>query len=215
MARSRRRFGPLFYVTLAGALLLLLSHPFWKVGSEQFTAWQLSRQLRDPTGSVRREAAARLLQLGPAATSWVIGAMRDGNPQVRLSACSILLGTFPESGGEALAALIAATKDSDPWVRASAVGQFETFTFRYGDCAKEALVALIAATKDSDPSVRASAVEQLVNFIRAYDGSHESRLLEPALRALCESLGDATPHELCNARIAFPGPRPEGAIGCE
>jgi hypothetical protein len=81
MARSGRRFGPLFYLTLFAALVVALSVPFWPTAIVQGRAWRLSRQLLDADPATRQEAAQSLVQLGPTATSWVIRAMHDDNPR--------------------------------------------------------------------------------------------------------------------------------------
>ena len=130
--RSRRRFGPLFYTTTAVALLVIVSRPFWQNAMEQSRAWRLAAQLRDPTASTRRVAADGLVQLGPAATSWVIRAMRDNDPKIRKLACSILVRTAPARAEDALAALLVAAKDSDASVRVTAVGQLELLIIRHG-----------------------------------------------------------------------------------
>src|SRR6516164_5390677 len=118
MAHSRRRFGPLLSVTAVAALIVVGSLPFWAEASEQWTAWRLSRQLRDPAEPVRRAAADQLVRLGPPASAWVIAAMRDSNAPVRRLACSILPRTIPTDADRAIAALRTAARDSDPSVRA-------------------------------------------------------------------------------------------------
>ena len=140
MKKPRRRFGPLFYVTAGIALLMILSRPFWETTTEQFAAWRLSRQLRDQTKATREQAATELVRLGPAATSWVIRAMRNGDPRVRELACSILMQTMPERLDEALTALLAVVKDSVPSVRASAVMQLDQMIARSGSSAEPVVV---------------------------------------------------------------------------
>ena len=125
MKRSRRRFGPLFYATCAVAAVLLISRPFWQMGVEQYRAWRLADQLRHSADPTRRAAVDGLVQLGPAARSWIIRAMRDPDPQVRRLACSILVRAAPDRSEEALDALLVAVKDADPSVRAAAVRQLE------------------------------------------------------------------------------------------
>jgi HEAT repeat protein len=144
--KSRRRFGPLSYTTAGIALLVILSRPFWETTTEQFAAWRLSRQLRDPTKATREQAATKLVRLGPAATSWVIRAMRNGDPRVRETACSILMQTMPERPDEALAALLAAAKDSDPLVQWNALMQLEQWIARAGSSPEKVVV---------DPAIRA------------------------------------------------------------
>ena len=45
MARSRRRFGPLFYLTAGPAVVVIASIPLWAPAIQQFGAWRLTRQL--------------------------------------------------------------------------------------------------------------------------------------------------------------------------
>jgi HEAT repeat protein len=121
MALVRRRFGPVFYITTIVALVVAISIPFWPTAIEQWRAWRLSRQLRDPSEAVRREAAQGLVQLGPATTPYVTWAMRDPNPQVRLLACSILPRIAHDRPDRTLDALLAVLKDSNVSVRCAAV----------------------------------------------------------------------------------------------
>ena len=106
------------------------------------------------------------MRLGPAATSWVIGAMRDRDPLVREQACSVVVYTVPERLDEALAALLAATKDTTPAVRATAVAQLETLISRYGSRAdprirERALRGLCESLGDAAAQVRRVAVASL------------------------------------------------------
>ena len=151
MNRNRRRFGRLFYVTAALAAVVLLSRPFWQMANEQYTAWRLVGQLRDPTESTRRQAASELVRLGPAATSWAIRAMRDKDPVVRELACSIVVQTMPQRPDRALAALLGAATDSDPGVRQSALPQFEMIIHRYGS-AQDAPVRASASRRSAGRS---------------------------------------------------------------
>ena len=178
MKRTHRRFGPLFYVTAGITLAVFISRPFWNTASEQWTAWRLSRQLLSTKAPERREAAEKLVQLGPAATSWVIRATRDRDPQVRELACSILAETMPERPNEALAALLVAAKDSDAAVRKSAVTELEHLVGRLG--------------LSADPIV-----------------------IDRAIRALAESLGDASPQVSLQAAIGLlaADPKARSAIG--
>src|SRR4051812_28947862 len=125
MARHRRRFGRLFYLTAGLAALVLAGLPFWEPGMQWFRAWQLARRLHDPAESVRREAAEGLVQLGPGATPWVIRASRDPDARVRILSCSILARTTTDGHEGPAEALLAALHDTDPSVRAAAAGQLE------------------------------------------------------------------------------------------
>jgi hypothetical protein len=136
----------LFYVTAAVALVVLISRPFWQPASEQFRAWRLSRQLREPIPSVRHDAARKLAELGPAATYWVIRTMHNANPRIRELACSIVVDTKPDRSDEALAALLEAAKDSDPVVRELALTQLERMIGRYA-YSPEADVVVARAVK--------------------------------------------------------------------
>jgi HEAT repeat protein len=163
MKRKRRRFGPLFYVTAAIALVVGGSRPFWQTASEQYSAWRLTRQLRGATKAIRERAALELARLGPAATSWVIRATRDRDPVVRELACSIVVQTTPERPDEGLAALLMAAKDNDPSVRESAVVQLERMIGRYGSSADSVVVepairALGEALSDDSRNVRLKAI---------------------------------------------------------
>ena len=122
MARARRRFGPLFCLTMILAVILLASLPFWEAGIQQFRAWQLSLRLHDPDEAVRRDAAEGLVQLGPAAAWWVVRALKDPDPRARVLACSVAGRTITDAR-EPAEALLAAVHDPDASVRAAAVGQ--------------------------------------------------------------------------------------------
>ena len=117
MARSRRRFGPLFYLTAGLAVLAIASIPLWAPGIQQFGAWRLTRRLHDPAEPVRREAAEGLVQLGPAATWWVIRASRDPDVRVRILSCSILGRALTDGDQRPAEALLAAVRDGDASVR--------------------------------------------------------------------------------------------------
>lgn len=169
MARARRRFGPLFYLTAIVALIAVASMPFWKTGIQQYRAWRLSRQLHDAAVEVRREAADGLVQLGPAATWWVIRATRDPDPQVRLISCSILGRSADINAIRPIEALIASTKDSDPAVRAGALEQLGPLIVRYGalpegELRERMLRSLCTALDDASPQVRQAAGWALWNL---------------------------------------------------
>jgi len=209
MAHSRRRFGPLFRVTAVAALVLIVSMPFWPKAQEQWTAWMLSRRLRDSAEPVRREAAEQLVRLGPPASSWVIGAMRDTNPVVRRLACSILPRTVPEQADQAVRALIAAAQDSDLSVRTAAVEQLGAFVtggpLRTDAASRElALGAVRRALEDSSPRVREAAGWTLWNLgtlaksaagdlDRALDGPHQAPRVVAAMALLKICPNEARP----------------------
>jgi HEAT repeat protein len=169
MARSDRRFGPLFYPTLFAALVAVFSVPFLPTAIVQGRAWRLSRQLRDPDPATREEAAQSLVQVGPAATSWIIRAMHDDNPQVRLVACSALVRTDPDHPERTKDALLAACADGDALVREAAVGQLELlFHLRSGiprsDVKERVLLALRSALADGSPQARMAAAQTLYSL---------------------------------------------------
>jgi HEAT repeats len=169
MARSGRRFGPFFYLTLFGALLVVLGVPFLPTAIVQVRAWRLSRELRDPDPATRQEAAQSLVQLGPTATSWIIRAMHDDNPQVRLVACSALVRTDPDHPERTKDALLAACADGDASVREAAIGQLELlFHLRSeiprSDVKERVLRALRSALADGSPQVRMAAAQTLLSL---------------------------------------------------
>lgn len=186
MARSRRRFGLLFYMTAIVAVDVLGSVPFWQTGVEQFGAWRLSRNLHNPVEAVHSRAVEGLAQLGPAASPWVIRAMRDPDARVRLLACSILVRTAPDTAKVILDAALAALADGDPAVRIAATGQLEAFITRYGSPSdsrtrEKAVRALGAGLGDESPQVRRAcgwalfnlgpkATSAVVDLDRALDG---------------------------------------------
>jgi HEAT repeat protein len=166
MARSGRRFGPLFYLTLFAALVVVFSVPFWQTAIVQERAWRLSRQLRDADPTAHQEAAKSLVQLGPAATSWIIRAMHDDNSQVRLVACSALVRTDPDHPERTKDALLAACADGDASVREAAIGQLELlFHLRAeiprSDVKARVLLALRSALANGSPQVRMVAAQVL------------------------------------------------------
>lgn len=155
----RRRFGPLFYATAGVAVLLLGSQPLWEPAMQRYRAWQLTRQLGDPSEPVRREAVAELVQIGPAATWWVVRASRDPAVPVRLLCCTILGRLVSAGDGAAAEALLAATRDADASVRAAAVSQMVPIVGGIGFAEEgglkgKALRSLGAALDDPDPNVR-------------------------------------------------------------
>jgi HEAT repeat protein len=162
VASPRRRFGVLFYTTAIVALVILVSIPLWQTGVEQSRAWWLTRRLHDPVEDVRRTAVYELVQLGPAASPWVIRAMRDPDARVRLIACSIVVRTAPDAAKRPLGALLGAVSDGDSSVRLAAVGQLEALIFKYGSpsensAREKALHSICAALRDTSPQVRAAA----------------------------------------------------------
>lgn len=165
---SRRRFGPLFYLTAGVAVVLLGSQPFWEPARQRYRAWWLTRQLHDPVSQVRGEAAGELMQIGPAATWWVARASRDPDVQVRLLCCRIL-GQLATTGDEAATeALLAATRDPDPTVRHAAFSYLVSIggpgAGRGSGLKDRALRSLGAALDDPDPGVRQGAAWALATL---------------------------------------------------
>jgi HEAT repeat protein len=159
----------LFYLTVAAAVAVAVSTLFFETLIQQYTAWRLTRRLHDPVEVVRQEAAEGLVQLGSAATWWVIRATHDSDAGVRALSCSVLARTASDGAAEPAEALLAAVRDSDPSVRARALGQLETIVTRYtsptGSSLRErALRSLGAALDDDSHQVRWAAVESLWNL---------------------------------------------------
>jgi HEAT repeat protein len=166
MARARRRFGPLFYVTAGFAVIVAASIPFWETGIQQFRAWQLTKRLHNPVESVRREAAEKLVQLGSSGTWWVIRTLGDPDPRARVLCCSILGRTVTDRTEPIVEALLTAVHDSDPSVRVAAVDQLEALLNGRGSMREEplrekALMSLRGALDDDTREVRQIAVERL------------------------------------------------------
>jgi HEAT repeat protein len=126
MARARRRFGWLFYGTIVLAVVVLAGIPLFPFAWQTWEARRLSRQLRDPSPALRGQAATALKQLGRSASPWVVGALTDPNPQVRIAACQVLLYTDLDRPDVTVPPLIAALSDSQPAVRRAAAYELQT-----------------------------------------------------------------------------------------
>lgn len=166
MARIHRRFSRAFFVTVATALAILASVPFWGVVNDQWQAWGCFRRLHDPTLGVRREAAEDLARLGPAASAWVVRAVGDADPKVRVVACSILPRTDPDHPALALDALANALKDGDAtvrWAAANQLGLAAVFlaTRAGAEATDRAVGALREAIRDEAKDVRGAAIYAL------------------------------------------------------
>jgi HEAT repeat protein len=172
--------------------------------------------MHDPNEAVRREAADGFVQLGPAASSWVIRAMRDPDARVRLLACSILVRTAPDTPDAALGALLAAVADGDTSVRLAAVEQLEAFVAKYGSSAgrsvrERALRALCAALRDESPQVRVAAVWALLSLGPSAKSAVAD--LDRALEAADKLLRVAAAEALMRIDASASRPRVVAAMG--
>jgi hypothetical protein len=115
------------------------------------------------------------------ARSWTLQS-RPGNPSpTRVRAILNLRYYLPPSQrDEAFPVLLAATKDSDPLVRASAARALAGRKDRFA----EVLPILRGLMKDPGPEVRESAIHELESFV--IPGSTEASALEPELVAALE-----------------------------
>jgi HEAT repeat protein len=152
----------LFYVTLGVTLLILVSTPLWPTAIEQWTAWGLSRQLRASDEATQIAAADGLVQLGPAAASWVLSALRDPDPKVRERACSIVARTVTGRPDAAVLALVVSLGDGDASVRSAAAAQLGSVLSSVAPPSAPArsrgVEALGAALRDVAEPVRSAAV---------------------------------------------------------
>ncbi len=113
MARRRRLFGPLFYSTLALALIFLVGLGAWWVRpslSRVWIMWTLSRRMGDSDSGVRTAAAKALGNYGKEAQSWLGWVGRNGNTEARLAACKTLAHPDQQVSEEIVAALQAAVE---------------------------------------------------------------------------------------------------------
>jgi len=187
MAYRGGKFGPLLYITLFAAVLVLVAVPAWPRVIEQWTAWSFCRQLRDPDQAVRRRAAEGLARLGPAAVPWVIRASRDAVVEARIAACSIVRLVDPDHPQAAVAALIAASGDGQLPVRLTAVEQLKNAISNpaaKGDprLRDRAVGALRAALADHTPRVRIAAAWGLLQV----DPGGSSRMVISAMRVIAD-----------------------------
>ncbi len=95
--RSAMLFVPLVFMSLCGV----------SAGQEDVPA--LIHKLKDKDGSVRRNAASALVEIGSAAVPALIAALKDEDTEVRWQS-AFVLGRI---GAAAVPALIAALKDED------------------------------------------------------------------------------------------------------
>jgi HEAT repeat protein len=163
MARVRR-FGPLFYGTMAVACLVLLGtygtlelRPHVRAAL-RFRA--INRQWHDSSLplAARRKAAEQLADFGSDAVPAYLSAVDDPNGQVRMTAYAHLASLRPVSS-EAIAACIAAVaKDPDPRARAAAAEALasaaSTVEAGPGGHRQAIVEALVAAGHDASPIVR-------------------------------------------------------------
>ncbi len=162
MAQTRRRFGPLFGITATVAVAIAASIPGWPTITEQWRLRGFAGQLRDPTPGARQEALEGFLMAGPAAVPWLIAAMRDRDPLVRLAAGRIVVRQDAFHPEPALDALVGAMGDADPTVRARAAEQLSQAAGTFRALARPESVgrvirALVRAFGDPVPDVRAEA----------------------------------------------------------
>jgi HEAT repeat protein len=128
--------------------------------------------LRDPSETVRRDAAFALGCVGKAAVPPLLAALKD--KEIRVGAMDAI-GRVGYEAGDATPALVALLKDSDPLVRGGAVAALG----HLGSAAKAALPDMIAALKDENGIVRAVAANA---FLLMGDGAKSAvpALLEAA-----------------------------------
>jgi HEAT repeat protein len=206
MARTRRRFGPLFYSIVAVAVISLAVVPFMPTIYEQWTAWKFSRQLADSDARVAHGAALNLANLGRGATWWIIRAIRDQDPKVRKRACEALASSSPKDPARAVEALVTASHDVDPSVRSTAVHQLGEFVCN-GSLAKDAdlrakaVRSIAAALEDQGFGVRQTVLWTLSRLGRAVGPaiSELDRAVnspDPAVRAVAaRALWNANPEQ--------------------
>jgi len=167
--RRRRRFGRFFYATVSLAVLVAASTSFWTTIEANWRGWTLVGRLHNPDPAVRRAAADGLIELGSAASPWVIGALRGPDVEARRLACSILRRTGPARPGAAVSAFLDALGDSDPTVREIAAGQLGRpmgdLSLHVDETAQAPSVrALRRATVDTSAPVRRAAVQALATI---------------------------------------------------
>ena len=172
MARARR-FGPLFYGTLALAGVALLvtygALEFGPAHREGFEIPALNRQWRNPSLPItaREKVAVDLVEFGDDAVPVYAAALNDPDSQVRAMACRYLASLRPISR-EAISACISALKiHPDPQTHSAVVQALETMVRASGSedvpGSRRPLIAkvFLAAGHDESPMVRLAMIEAM------------------------------------------------------
>jgi hypothetical protein len=207
MRRGRRIFGPLFYVVLTLACTLLVGLKLWDLWPSWQQYWEsraLASDLRSPDVLVSWQGADQLAKAGSAGVPWLVDAMRDRDPGVRLLAVSALYRTMPLPKS-AILELIDGLRDEDVRIRrlsADALG-------RIGPEAVSATDGLTGALSDPDPIVRFRAARALIRV--------EGQASESARRALLAMLAEPVINQIPSLIVVAPvirrlGPEAEAEI---
>lgn len=134
----------------------------------------LAEALKKPDPQVRRSALEDLGRIGAPAMATLASALKDGDPRVRVTAAGAMVSIDPKQA-EALAALLAGSKDANAVVRRLAAESLAV------DSAAGALAELLA---DKDAEVRWAAADSLGELGPA---------AAPAVPALLKGLADPDP----------------------
>jgi HEAT repeat protein len=122
--------------------------------------------LKDEDATVRQYAVSVLRRCGPHAVPLLLTALKDKSDGVR----QLVILALQDAGGDDKGlrpALIEAAKDSDPYVRAGALGALTRF-------GTQAIPHLTAGLKDSSPLVRKAAA----TYLGRYNSSVAPQLIE-------------------------------------
>lgn len=204
MSRKRKIFGPMLFGTLALAFVVLVGLGLWNL----WPRWRQYREMRALAGELRSpdvlvswQAADQLARAGAAGIPWLVEAMRNRDPGVRLLAVSALGRTMPLPR-EAIPALVVCLRDTEVRVRRQAADALG----RFGPEAAAATDDLTRALRDRDLIVRFRAARALARIGGA--------AVEPARRALLDLLADPVINQIPNLTVVVPvirrlGPKAE------
>jgi HEAT repeat protein len=209
MARRRRLFGPLFYSTLALALIFLVGLGAWWAKpslTRVWIMWTLSRRMGDSDSGVRTAAAKALGNHGKEARSWLGWVARNGNTEARLVACKTLAHPAQSAVG-VIPDLLGALHDVDPRVRRAAAESLHAVWLQVGGACDDqmkdrAIEAIRAGIKDPAWDVRRAAlwardVMDSTKKAGVADVEYATHDGDPRVRAAAAlSFFDLAPHDL-------------------
>ncbi|NLF70169.1 MAG: hypothetical protein GX575_14115 [Candidatus Anammoximicrobium sp.] len=143
-----------------GVLLLAWGTTPW-LWAEPGAVAELQKEIAAKTGLARRQAARKLMELGPEATPAIVALTKDQDVVIRRNAVRLLRRLL---GVEAVALYREALQDPSPLVRIVAVEELRAYQPRTG----EVTGALLQAAQDADNEVRKLAAGAFWSFHRDY-----------------------------------------------
>jgi hypothetical protein len=142
-------------------IIFLLSLSFALASCQSFHLYKLEQEFERSSGVPRRQAARKIISVGPAARKQIVRLAKDHDPVIRRNA-TVQLRTL--LGEDAIPLLQERLSDESTLVRLTAVEELMNFQPR----SEKILSALRQAAGDSDAVVRKKAASAFWNFHRDY-----------------------------------------------